>query len=324
MYKHSKELLFILEPFSKREALSWLEENNINLKINVSIRNLATKWKWHKSKVERFLKFLASNSIINLEKERGITLISFDHSNKRDFIRDETKTHQAEDISIVSTDTPINYETQVETQTGTVLEDNQWLRDSHDSACKPEITSDSTLSETNPGQNRDKGAEAQKKKKEKNQKKEKENFIKEKNIPYRDTKKEKIPNNNFSDISVDQVLDFSTNLGLGIADVEWQLSKFKDYWLSSRKKPPKNGVAAFRNWLRNSIEFKNERKNYDKFDKTKSDQSSGFERFLAGGVRAVNNLKSNRLDGQYDWQEPRCNGTSSSNRKEFSHLRPVN
>lgn len=79
-----------------------------------------------------------------------------------------------------------------------------------------------------------------------------------------------------------------------IVNLEWELSKFQDYYRATSKKKPKDGVAAFRNWLRNSIEFKklnigdhlndgcsrNQTRNQFK-------ETTGIERFLAAGVRAI-------------------------------------
>jgi hypothetical protein len=76
-------------------------------------------------------------------------------------------------------------------------------------------------------------------------------------------------------------------------NIAWELEKFKDYWLSTRKKPPKDGVAAFRNWLRKSLEINNKYGGKIGQFNRKSEQSTSFERFLAGGARALANVSEN-------------------------------
>lgn len=49
-------------------------------------------------------------------------------------------------------------------------------------------------------------------------------------------------------------------LGLSDDEVDWELGKFRDYWLSaSRNARKKDWNAAFRNWCRRAIEFRRER-----------------------------------------------------------------
>ena len=62
---HDITLAFLdLEAFSKREALNWLTNKANASEINLSIRHIAKIWNWHKSKVERFIKFLKENALI--------------------------------------------------------------------------------------------------------------------------------------------------------------------------------------------------------------------------------------------------------------------
>lgn len=80
-------------------------------------------------------------------------------------------------------------------------------------------------------------------------------------------------------------------------NLEWELAKFQDYYRAGARNLPRDGVAAFRNWLRKATEFKNLRvgegsnerhKAYNSsLRREKFKESTGFERFIAGGLRAV-------------------------------------
>lgn len=67
---------FDIEPFSRREALYWLVEQCKQAKLFTSIRSLAYLWRWHKSKVERFIKALKNETLIETEIRSGKTLIT--------------------------------------------------------------------------------------------------------------------------------------------------------------------------------------------------------------------------------------------------------
>ncbi len=59
--------------YSEREAWGFLQANGPEL--NLSIRNLAILWKWHRSKVERFLKILRTETLIEIKTSQGKTTI---------------------------------------------------------------------------------------------------------------------------------------------------------------------------------------------------------------------------------------------------------
>lgn len=60
----------------------------------------------------------------------------------------------------------------------------------------------------------------------------------------------------YEEVEVQHVATWATENLPSSVRLEWELSRYKDYWKSSHKKPPRDGVAAFRNWLRNAIEFR--------------------------------------------------------------------
>jgi hypothetical protein len=162
--------------------------------------------------------------------------------------------------------------------------------------------------ETNSRQNPD-SVEKKKKneKKEKNQKKEKkekEKSLKEKNIPLGDTKKEKVlwADVLLSSIDADEIYRFAKSLAMEPAEVEWEMAKFIDHLKSSHQKPPKNIPAAFRNWLRRSLEF-NKLKTTNEQSTRQINQtkqaSTAFERFLAGAARALAERQRHRLEGRH-------------------------
>jgi hypothetical protein len=188
---------------------------------------------------------------------------------------------------------------------------------------------DESLIETFSRQNQDNPSfsDPEFQKKEKNQKKESFEVysIKEKYSPYGRVKKENCKSLQIGveQVSADDVSEFASGLAIEPMQLEWELGKFRDYWLSSCKELPKNGVAAFRNWLRKSIEFKKERGNYERFGKTRSTKTS-FERFLAGGVRAVAELERDRLDRKVNGEESILFSTDAGDRKRFEDLFSVN
>ena len=98
-------------------------------------------------------------------------------------------------------------------------------------------------------------------------------------------------------VEVNDVAFWAENNLPAAMNLEWELAKFQDYYLASPKRPSKDGVAAFRNWLRKATEFKNLKVGENLNGKHKTYQNgsygsrfketTGFERFLAGGLRAV-------------------------------------
>jgi hypothetical protein len=275
-------LIFDDEPFTKREAWQWLIDNSIKGQLPCSIRCLASKWRWHRSKVERFLVLIKSESLIETEIKSGKLLLII--RNSKHLINSIQKLESvAEIISRQNQDSDPNIKQlqdnneDIVTQVNTTLEENEV---------------------TNQRQERDINQSKEEKKKRTKKRKE-ERALKEKNIPFGNKQKEKSSQSvipfelvETSDVAqwVEEVLQVSINL-------PWEIGKFKDYWLSTRKKPPKDGVAAFRNWLRTAIEINNKQGNKNvKFSRTNSEKRTGFEKFLAGGVRAIARVSEHRLD----------------------------
>ncbi len=73
------EFNFINKPYTEREAWSFLQTQGPQL--NCSIRKLAFLWKWHKSKVERFLKILRAETLIETETGTDATTIKVNKLN---------------------------------------------------------------------------------------------------------------------------------------------------------------------------------------------------------------------------------------------------
>jgi hypothetical protein len=98
-------------------------------------------------------------------------------------------------------------------------------------------------------------------------------------------------------VEVNDIAFWAENNLPGSMNLEWELAKFQDYYRASHKKMPRDGIAAFRNWLRKATEFKNLKAGENLHEKRKTYQNesygsrfkenTGFERFLAGGLRAV-------------------------------------
>ncbi len=73
------ELELMNTPYSKREALNFLIFHGPEL--SCSIRELASIWKWHRSKVERFLKTLELKTLIETQIRSGKTVIKLKADN---------------------------------------------------------------------------------------------------------------------------------------------------------------------------------------------------------------------------------------------------
>ena len=58
-------------------------------------------------------------------------------------------------------------------------------------------------------------------------------------------------------VVAEDVIDWAEKNLPKTIDLEWELEKFKDYHRSRPKKPPKDSIAAFRNWLRRATELQN-------------------------------------------------------------------
>jgi hypothetical protein len=313
------------EKFTNREALCWLIQNSEAMMISCSIRKMAEYWKWHKSRVEKFLKLLKAKSVINTQITKGklqIEILLSQAECKDNYWDSKLQSYQ-----------------QLQQKTKTVLEtfahtistkgsEKTVLTDRSEDKSKDILfltqlglsaepkTFSKTILET--------ASSAQEEKKKSNKKR--KESIKEKNIPFGDTKKENGEDNFLnSDVQVLQPKDSKllsknqtpihlvetkdvedwakTTLPFNL-DLTWELGKFQDYWNTARKKPPQDGVAAFRNWLRKAVEIKtnNNGDKYDRFNNNRK-KTSDFERFLIGGAGALDELRRDRLDGNSSWQE---------------------
>jgi hypothetical protein len=304
--------------YSEREAWTFLQVNGPE--VNLSIRNLGILWKWNRSKVERFLKFLKSETLIETKISHGKTTIiiqanqcinEVSHFNSRD-----------------------NFETEIET----VVEETgitKLARDSFEIISETlkiqEIQDAQEISETESRQFQDSYAfEEEKKKRSKKRKEE----IKEKTLLKEGKKEKDFSENNFAfdsdenekavleeistklpvlknypeNVTAEDILDWAEkNIPQGI-NVEWELEKFKDYHRFKPKTKIKDAVAYFRNWLRKAAEFKQKNQNFnsntgnhhDQFNNScqANQRTTEFQRFLAGGARALNKHSWSGLDRQ--------------------------
>jgi hypothetical protein len=263
-------LLFEDEPFTKREAWIWLVENSINCQIAYSIRNMASCWKWHRSKVERFINKCKAEGLMETEIRSGKLVITicnskyFTLSSQKAEASDESFSRQNQDI--------ITSKRQSQDKNG----DTQNL-EYHASKRNGETKS-----------------ETQKEEEKKSSKRKEQEKQKEKNTPYRGLKKEKETfvdgkkrSVNVQDATIEHIQPWAdTNLIDQTLNLEWELGKFKDYWLSTRKKPPKDGVAAFRNWLRKACEYQQQsRGKNEQYHHKQNKGNSGLDNFLLGAAK---------------------------------------
>lgn len=109
--------LFADETFTEREAWIWLireaawkdrrirvGDRMVNLKrgqCGCSVRFMAERWRWHRSKVERFLKRLKSETMIETASDQGILVITVCKYNEyqRVSLPDETPTETPSETS---------------------------------------------------------------------------------------------------------------------------------------------------------------------------------------------------------------------------------
>jgi hypothetical protein len=310
------------KPFSKREAWNFIKSHGPIL--NYSIRQLASLWKWHRSKVERFIKLLMNATLIETDIKTGRKVIKSFTNNQ--LISPESKV--VNDIETV-------FET---------VENGFIKQDGFNSDSKT-FENEYNQEEQKIGETINKFKSRQieevlnfKEEKKKRSKKRKEE-IKEK-TPLKGGKKEKknlsnkgcllvtkdidsvlkddleledkqdvlqeimleMPKKLPDSVVAEDVIDWAEKNLPAEVEIEWELEKFKDYYRYCRKKPPKDAVAAFRNWLRKSTEnFKaqnsrtkklgvNDYEHYGNKTKNYKLHSTSIERFLAGGIRAVNHL----------------------------------
>lgn len=297
------------ESLTEREAWYWLVTKSVDGKLEYTIRDVASIWKWHKSKVERFLCKLKSNALIDTDIVSRRLVIKVADYKKYHRLSFQDNLNSDKNVSdIQNQDINVTSQPQDNSRVARIIktksgqsQDNK--RDNNEDKIKTKtrqvqanVSRDKEeVYETKIRQEQDIIETKTECLKEKKQKK--NLSFKEKNIPYRDIKKESFQH---SLLSIDQVdsshaEEVGSKLSLPSTEIQRELEKFKSYWLASYRTKPRDGIAAFRNWLKKSIEFRGERKNYEQFSKNKTSQS-GFERFLAGGARAVAEIERSGLD----------------------------
>jgi DNA-binding transcriptional regulator YhcF (GntR family) len=317
------ELEFINTPYSKREALNFLIANGPEL--SCSIRKLASIWKWHRSKVERFLKGLELKTIIETEVRSGRTVIKV-RANK-DFANKSLSAHLDKS------------ETEIETNILSLDQENSSrdnFENKNETSLAQAIQHLSESSETKARQKRDTFVPEEEKKKRSKKRKEE---IKEKTF-LKESKKEKNFSGNKTDqanqvlvirkstddesseeamevleeistnlpvvkrqpnsVTAEDVIDWAEqNLPKSIyIDIEDELEKFKNYQRIKNTTTVKDAVAYFKNWLKKAGDFKQNKLkrepiggNYHECFKQQNKQArTEFERFFAGGVRALDQL----------------------------------
>ncbi len=283
---------FRKDVFSKNDAFRWMISNSADGKISHSLRKLATIWQWHYSSVKRFLDQLHHEKIININIHNKINIITIINYKQYFTLKQSCNNicnNEDQGTPALNRDSETVTETRSQ-QTRVQHESCNYICNSTDQEM-PTLEEDfETVSETI-------SVESDFQEKKKRSKKRKELFIKEKNIPYGDTKKEKtfqINQLSFQHITI-QDIELWAREALPInLDLQWELEKFQDYWNSIPKKPPKDGLAAFRNWLRKAVEIKlkngdhNDGFNYK--NTNRKAKTSDFERFLTGGARALDEI----------------------------------
>ena len=289
---------YLNKPLNQREAWGWLLEKTQNhSKIQVSIRLLAYKWRWHRSKVERFIKLLKDKGLINTEIKSGKTVIIIAEtsaetgeeqfskeiitvSDSRDSSRIDSKPPVINTEQVVFEHCNLDKETYLRNDSGYSEKARQFSTnitleaDGRDSASRynssTEVKAEQVIVEdhdadegTSSRYNKaafEKDKTLKKIKKEKKQKKKtKKTFKKKKILPMGVQKKKKLKKNliDFEELTAESMSDFANSLAITADELSWELDKFKDHWRSLAKKP-KDSEAAFRNWVRKAIELNGE------------------------------------------------------------------
>jgi len=303
--------IFINEPFTEREAWNWLLEN-VSSEYKLSIRSLAKTWQWSEAKARRFIHKLSTNALIDARSDAlGTTITICNYV----FIKDKNK------LCSTGSDAPID--------AASIISAKIYQIDAHNDAVSDAGITQGTeglqpksIAPNDASNDAVKTLEILKKKtkKEKNQKKEKKEYTeKEKNTPYRGLKKEKdkyqikaspagsklsIRQIKFQEVTIEMVLEWANANMPSTINLEWELGKFKDYWLSTSKKPPKDGLAALRNWLRNAKDYQQQKGTSNgKYQANKPERSAGLHNFLKAGASLADKYERDRLDREAIWQE---------------------
>ena len=276
------ELKLALKTYSDREA--WVFLQNQGPELLCSIRTLATTWKWHRSKVERFLKSLKAEMLIETGIKLGKTLIIMRQS--RDAFRDSNEISVEQDNSMIEEI------------------DKKIARQNQDS-CGDSFSDFPNFKEEKKKRSKKRKEEIKEKpllKEGKKEKKINQFFVNGSDSPNEiQVLKELLsrqPKNRPDSVVAEDVIDWAEKNLPKTIDLEWELEKFKDYHRSRPKKPPKDAVAAFRNWLRRATELQNvnlRRNNYEHYN-NKTAKNNDLERFFAGGIRALDSISRSRLD----------------------------
>ncbi len=273
-----------IKAYSEREAWSFLQKHGPE--FTCSIRTLAAIWKWHRSKVERFLKILKAEMLVETGIKSGQTLIILRQNQDTSGDKNEVALTPLnpcieENIEEISRRTQDNF------VDATIFKEEKKKRSKKR---KEEIKENPPL---------------------KGGKKEKKNFIRSNNFEWLANSNEiqvlkeilsQKPKIGPTSVVAEDVIDWAEKNLPKTIDVEWELEKFKDYHLARPKKPPKDSVADFRNWLRRATELQN--KNLGGFkhghNNNKTTESTDLERFFTGGIRALDYLTRSRLEWEID------------------------
>lgn len=330
MYNFEKVLennpIFSNESFTKREAFLWLVNNSIDCQLSITTNMLSLKWNWHASKVKRFLSRLQEELLITKTIKSGKLFIEIKNSQndlEHTFKNNQSghnRTNNRLATSIENTSVSKIHELDANQE----CIDNDYLLGEKTTNRLDASMKNSVLSANSEPETDQDLSDCKKQEKKKRTKKRKEINTKEKYIPYRDIQKE----NKFADKADEKLLTSNdvhqkhktyTNtesskirqpvLQVDLENIEswaketlpieinisWELAKFHDYWMSCSRKLPKNGSAAFRNWLRRIAENEiNNRGKNERFSfKNPKQQSTDFERFLTGGARALDEIGRN-------------------------------
>ena len=136
-------LIFKNKPYSEREAYAWLVENMAYTETSVtvdhtivplkpgqlafSLRFLACKWQWKRTKVGRFLNRLKTAALISTDTDKGVTRITLADSNICDDMENRhgtesgTATEEKSGTAIISIDSEVSDD--LEEQFGTATEE---------------------------------------------------------------------------------------------------------------------------------------------------------------------------------------------------------
>ena len=284
---------FSSEPFTRREAWKWLLEcakrRTNPCKVVASASTLAREWKWHKSKVERFIRFLRNETLIETTIDECETCLTICISNNHLDI--QTKSGEGRDeITETVSETKANFSS---VDSSKRYRNRDYMKQLEIKRIPSLYETLLSTTETLSIQNQD--IYFPKKKKEKYQKKEKEEEdLKEKNIPYGDIKKEKIYGN-FHDqlnaLQLDDMAEFAASIGLDSKRLELELAEFKSN-ANRYTILPKDAMAAFRNWLRRSVECEHAKS--ERSRRLQALPPISFEEFMATNIRKIAEQRKER------------------------------